>query len=143
MRFWDSSAIVPLLLEEPLTDKMCTLLEEDPIMIVWWTSELECVSALTRLERGGNLDSTMFADALKQLTSVKLSWNEIQPSIKIREIARRFLRVHPLRTADSLQLAAATIAANYRSSKLEFVCNDQQLVTAADREGFAISPNRV
>ncbi len=42
---------------------------------------------------------------------VRLARREIDPSDEIRETAARFLRVHPLRAADALQLAAAFAAA--------------------------------
>ena len=50
----------------------------------------------------------------------------------------RFLRVHPLRAADALQLAAAFIAAERRPSSLEVVTLDDRLAAAARKEGFAL-----
>jgi predicted nucleic acid-binding protein len=50
----------------------------------------------------------------------------------------RFLRVHPLRTADALQLAAAFIAAEGRPSSLEVVTLDERLAAAARKEGFVV-----
>jgi predicted nucleic acid-binding protein len=65
-------------------------------------------------------------------------WDEIEPSEIIRETANRFLRVHPLRAADSLQLAAAFVAADGRPSSLEVVTLDDRLAEAARKEGFTI-----
>jgi predicted nucleic acid-binding protein len=65
-------------------------------------------------------------------------WNEIEPNDAIRETAVRFLRVHPLRAADALQLAAAFFAAERRPSSLELVTLDDRLATAARREGFRL-----
>jgi hypothetical protein len=48
------------------------------------------------------------------------------------------LRVHPLRAADALQLAAAFIAAERRPSSLELVTLDDRLAVAARKEGFAV-----
>ena len=48
----------------------------------------------------------------------------------------RLLRVHPLRSADSVQLAAAVIAADREPAALEIVSLDAQLASAARREGF-------
>ena len=53
-------------------------------------------------------------------------------------VPRRLLRLHPLRTADSLQLAAALIATNHQPQKLSFVCNDARLSNAARKEGFTV-----
>jgi len=46
------------------------------------------------------------------------------------------LRIHPLRAADSLQLAAALTVAEQEPSSLSFVCLDQRLAEAAIREGL-------
>jgi predicted nucleic acid-binding protein len=56
----------------------------------------------------------------------------------VREAAVRFLRVHPLRAADALQLAAAFVAAERRPSSLEVVTLDDRLAVAARKEGFAL-----
>jgi hypothetical protein len=50
----------------------------------------------------------------------------------------RFLRVHPLRAADALQLAAAFMAAERRPASLQVVTLDERLADAARREGFAL-----
>jgi hypothetical protein len=48
------------------------------------------------------------------------------------------LRVHDLRAADALQLAAAIAAAEGQPASLELVCLDDRLIRAAEREGFPI-----
>jgi predicted nucleic acid-binding protein len=50
----------------------------------------------------------------------------------------RFLRVHSLRAADALQLAAAFIAAERRPPSLEVITLDERLADAARKEGFAL-----
>jgi predicted nucleic acid-binding protein len=138
MRFWDASAIVPLLIMEPTTETMQAIVAQDPAMLVWWATEVECASALARLEREGALEApaaTAAFDRLKQLAGV---WHEIDPSDAVREAAVRFLRVHPLRTADALQLAAAFVVAERRPSSLEVVTLDDRLAAAASKEGFVL-----
>jgi hypothetical protein len=66
------------------------------------------------------------------------SWHEVDPSESVREVAIRFLRVHPLRSADALQLAAAFVAAQRRPASLELVTLDDRLGAAARKEGFAV-----
>jgi hypothetical protein len=48
------------------------------------------------------------------------------------------LRVHDLRAADALQLAAGVAAAEGRPATLAFVCLDERLAAAAEREGFGV-----
>ena len=72
---------------------------------------------------------------------LSVSWQEVVPSGAVRNVAQRLLRVHPLRAADALQLAAATIASEREPASLEFVSLDERLNVAAQREGFiVISP---
>jgi len=56
----------------------------------------------------------------------------------VRETAARLLRVHLLRSADALQLAAALVACDHRPHAWQFVCLDARLCAAAEREGFKV-----
>jgi uncharacterized protein len=138
VKFWDASAIMPLLVAEPSTRRLQTLAAKDSAMLVWWGSEVECVSALSRLERDGALAAPGMALALRQLRQLAGGWHEVDPSDAIREAAERFLRVHPLRAADALQLAAAFLAAERRPASLEMVTLDERLALAARKEGFPV-----
>lgn len=53
MKFWDASAIVPLLVEESDSELVGDLLKEDPGMVVWWATRSECISALAKKRRDG------------------------------------------------------------------------------------------
>lgn len=136
MRFWDSSAVVPLLLPEEASSRMLELYRGDPELLVWWGTPVELTSALARLEREGALDAGETEKAFERLRELEANWNEVLPTEEVREAARRFLRVHALRAMDALQLAAAFVASGGRPSKLDFVCLDARLSLAARREGF-------
>lgn len=138
MKFWDASALVPLLVAEAATRSLQALAKRDPDILAWWGSQVECASALARLERADQLERSGAALAFDRLRRLADGWHEIEPSEIVRENALRFLRVHPLRAADALQLAAAFIAAERRPSSLEVVTLDDRLADAARREGFAV-----
>jgi hypothetical protein len=138
MKFWDASAVVPLLVAEPATRSIQALAIRDPAVLVWWGTAVECASALARLERDALLTSDAADEAFERLRSLADDWHEVDPSDALREAATRFLRVHPLRAADALQLAAAFIAAEGRPSSLEVVTLDERLASAARREGFVV-----
>ncbi len=137
MRFWDASAIAPLLVQETATRRLQKLAERDPDMLVWG-SKIECASALARLERAGALDQKRAALAFDRLAELADGWHEIEPSEIVRESAIRFLRVHPLRAADALQLGAAFAVAEGRPSSLQVLTLDERLADAARKEGFAM-----
>lgn len=138
MRFWDSSAIVPLLVGEGTTAAMQALAKDDPAMLVWWATEVECVSAIARLEREDDLSSDATQVALERLDALADGWSEVQPVEPARRTARRLLRVHRLRAADALQLAAAVVAAEGHPASLDIVTLDDRLGGAARREGFLV-----
>lgn len=139
MRFWDSSAVVPLLVAEPASVERGRQLEADSVMLVWWATSVECASALQRLVREGGLDSAGALAAVARLRELEKHWNEVEPTQQIRQQAERLLRLHPLRAADALQLAAAIIAADYDPTGLTFVTADERLVAAAAKEGFTVA----
>ncbi|HTT04763.1 MAG TPA: type II toxin-antitoxin system VapC family toxin [Steroidobacteraceae bacterium] len=138
MKFWDASAIVALLVSEPAKERLITMLDEDPDVLVWWGTPVEIASALAGRERDGLLSADEVSTALGAARELAESWHEIVPSEAIRRTAERLLRVHPLRAADSLQLAAALVAADYDPAELPIVCLDERLTQSARREGFTV-----
>lgn len=137
MRFWDSSALVPLCLAEPSTAVARRLYDGDPEMAVWWNSPVECGSAFARLRREGVLEENQEASALSILDSLSAFWHEIQPTAELRDQALRLLRVHALRAADALQLAASLAWAG-TPPEGELITLDERLASAARREGFSV-----
>jgi uncharacterized protein len=138
MRFWDTSAIVPLLVGEPSTPGVVAEAERDPEIMVWWATQVECVSAIARLEREARLDTLGMALAIDRLDELVRACQEVQPVDRIRETATRLLRVHGLRAADAFQLSAAISASEERPASLTIVTLDDRLAQAAAREGFKV-----
>ena len=138
MNFWDASAVVPLLSAEPATPVVREVYRHDANLLVWWGTGVECVSAISRREREGLLPADRAREALARLDALALAWIEIAPTEQVRSIARRLLRVHPLRAADGLQLGAAVVAAENRPGSLSLLSLDERLSDAARREGFAV-----
>jgi predicted nucleic acid-binding protein len=138
MRFWDTSALLPLLVDEPARERLLALLEEDSEVLAWWGTTVEIASALARREREELLTADQVTAALSAARALAEGWHEIVPSDAVRRTAERLLRTHPLRAADALQLAAALIAADHNPGSLEMVCMDERLTLAARREGFAV-----
>jgi predicted nucleic acid-binding protein len=140
MRFWDASAIVPLLVDEPGSPDLRARFEQDAHQVVWWATAIECVSAVIRRERQGSLDRPAAQLALDHLDLLADRWHEVQPTETLRALAIRLLRTHALRAADAQQLAAALMAAEGDPSGLELLCRDARLADAASREGLRVLP---
>ena len=139
MRFWDASAVIPLCVDEAASDRLRTLLHEDPHVAAWWGCPIECWSAFARRRRDTLLDLPGEEAARAVLRSLQESWTEIQPGEEVRLQAGRLLRVHPLRALDALQLAAALVWKGSATSK-EIVVLDRRLREAAILEGLTPIP---
>jgi uncharacterized protein len=141
VRFWDTSGVVPLLLEQEATAGVVGLLAEDPDMVVWWGTSVESASAAARLRREERLTVAEEEQVLVLLSRFREGWLEVLPSEHVRSRAIRLLRIHALRAADALQLAAAQVWAG-EVSGAELVTFDERLAAVARVEGFRVSPGR-
>ncbi len=140
MKFWDSSALLPLCLDMPQGLDTRPLLKSDSEMIVWWGSDLEVVSALHRLRREKVVTEQELSRTTARLQKLQKTWHTVRPSNIIKEKAKRVIRIHGLKSADSLQLAAALAWAHDLPGDFEFVTLDKRLKQAALVEGFAARP---
>ncbi|HEY8899189.1 MAG TPA: type II toxin-antitoxin system VapC family toxin [Chthoniobacterales bacterium] len=138
MKFWDSSAVLPLLLWEQDTVIREGQLREDADFVVWWGTRIECHSALRRRLREGGIGSKDGDRALARLTALAGSWIEVPPSEAVRLRAERLLVGHNLRAADALQLGAALNAFKEQTANQHFLTADARLASAAAAEGFQI-----
>ena len=68
---------------------------------------------------------------------MRASWLEIVPTDAMRAHALRLLRVHPLRAAEALRLAAALVWADAQSGHT-LVTFDERLAHVAELEGFRV-----
>lgn len=143
MRFWDASALIPLCLQERQSTALKRLAQEDESLVVWWGSSVECLSAFARLRREAVLSETEEEQARLILRALQGAVTEVEPTSAVREQAGRVLRLHPLRAADALQLAAALVWCQGDPLQHGFVCLDQRLREAARREGFTVFPNKM
>ncbi len=84
------------------------------------------------------LDDRQVVAATERLGALAASWTEIQPTARVRTMATRLCRTHPLRAADSMQLAAAIVAADGEPRLLPILTLDERLARAAEREGFPV-----
>lgn len=135
--YWDSSALVPLCVQETSSRQAQSRLRKC-MPVVWWGSLVEVHSAIARLHRTRKLNDLGVKGALSRLDLLSRGWREILPGDPLRDLAMRLLDAHELRAADSLQLAAALTWCQQRPARRIFVCADQRLSTAAKSEGFAV-----
>jgi predicted nucleic acid-binding protein len=138
VRFWDASAVIPICVREPRSDGIEELLAADGDMIVWWGTLVECASAVARRRRDGAFSATDERHALAVLRRLAAAWNTVTATEAVRERALRLVRIHPLRAADGLQLAAALAWAEDAPGGRQLLTFDNRLAEAARLEGFEV-----
>ena len=138
MRFWDSSALVPLVLEQQHSVACRHLRRVDPAIAVWALTRTELVSAVHRLAREGKLAALGVISAKRRIDLLAARWSEVDGVAPVRSRAERLLAVHTLTSADALQLAAALVLAGDRPAGRFFICSDARLAASARSEGFDV-----
>jgi predicted nucleic acid-binding protein len=138
--FWDSSALVPLLLPEPRSLALSRLAAADDLPVLWWATPLECLSAVYRSRRDGRLHAPESRAALARLRRLTEDFDVVAATDPVRLTAERVLAEYALRASDALQLAAALVWCEERPAGERFVCLDPRLREAAGTEGFAVLP---
>jgi uncharacterized protein len=140
MRFWDTSALVPLLVDEAASATARTWLAEDRRIAAWTLTPVEALSAIRRLvreealtERGAETAETLLREMARRL-------HLIVHVEHAKEQAARLLRAHALRAGDALQLGAALLWANGTPRGRIVHTFDARLAAAAAREGFSLVP---
>ena len=137
MKFWDASAIVPLLMTESPTPSCCRLLLRIRQCSYGggrrWNARRRFPASNEKA-----CSTKRRPRSIRPIETACGGWHEVDPNDGVREAAIRFLRVHPLRAADSLQLGAAFIAAERRPASLAVITLDERLAAAARKEGFEL-----
>jgi uncharacterized protein len=135
--FWDSSALIPLCVQEQTSSRARTLAKQySPV--VWWATSVEIHSAIARLHRAGDVKDAGRQAALNRLDLLSRGWREVLPSDRLRALAQDLITKHPLRAADSLQLAAALVWCQKKATQRRFLSGDDRLCAAASACGFAV-----
>jgi len=137
VRFWDSSALVPLVVDEETTDAVNALAATDSTIVVSFVTPIEVESAIWRRTRG-TLDAAARQRSHQRLAALHNEWIVVDGYASVLAEAQRMVGRHGLRGADAIQLAAAIIVRG--SGTLPFVTFDDELITAARAEGFPVLP---
>ena len=138
MRYWDASALVPLVVAEPDSGVVRTWLSEDDQIVTWAWTRAEIVSAIERRVREGSLSRPQRREVLQRFEAFAGSWDEVTDVLAVRSRANALLARHPLRAADAGQLGAALLIQERLAGVLTFVCLDHRLSSAAELESLRV-----
>ncbi|HYU27120.1 MAG TPA: type II toxin-antitoxin system VapC family toxin [Thermoanaerobaculia bacterium] len=138
MRFWDTSALLPLFIVEEKSSAVRPLLNDDPDVLVWALTPVELVSAIWRRVPAEH-DSRQRQAAAEIVMAAQSSWIKVRTYEEVAALAYEVCEKHRLRAGDALQLAAALYTWADPSSR-PFVTLDHDLASAARAEGFPVLP---
>ncbi|MEW5915109.1 MAG: type II toxin-antitoxin system VapC family toxin [Gemmatimonadota bacterium] len=138
MRFWDSSAIVPLLVRQSTSEKVDRWFAADGSVVAWTLTPVEVTSALWRLVRTNTIAEEDVYGVDARAAEFMAASHVIVDVEAVKSVAQRLLRVHQLRAADALQLGAALFWSDPRKSGATLHTLDERLAIAARREGFEV-----
>ncbi len=136
--FWDSSALVPLCVQETGTRTAHALVRRFQV-VIWWGTPVEIHGAIARAIREQRVDADTLRKGLRRLEFVSAGWQEVAPSDDLRKLAGQLLYNHSLRAADALQLAAAMTWCRHKAKGRVLVLGDMRLAEAARILGFDIA----
>jgi predicted nucleic acid-binding protein len=139
MRYWDSSALVPLIVQEPRSEEMRSLARDDIHIITTAYTTVEIASAVWRRRHHDELSMAEHEAAERNFADLSATWIEVPVEQDVLNAAISVLSRHTLRAGDALQLGAAQIVAGQQAS-LTFVTLDEDLANAARNEGFPVLP---
>ncbi|MBI4014050.1 MAG: type II toxin-antitoxin system VapC family toxin [Candidatus Rokubacteria bacterium] len=140
MRFWDSSAVVPLLIQQEPSSRVAAWVAEDDTMVLWTLTPVEVTSALRRLVREQVVAERLARLAEDRMDELVRACHVIIDVDPVKALATRLLRLHPLRAFDALQLGAALHWAEGQTQGRMLHTLDSRLALAAQREGFVVPP---
>jgi uncharacterized protein len=138
--FWDSSAVVPLVVDQEMSARMVDWVAADAAIVLWTLTPVEVVSALRRLVREQALEEELAHRAEARLGEIVDASQVVIDVEPVKTLGIRLLRVHPLRAFDALQLGAALHWAEGHPQGRTLHTLDRRLAVAAQREGFIVPP---
>jgi uncharacterized protein len=133
VRFWDTSALIPILLDEDRSTIALSFMRTDSNVVVSFLTLVEIDSTLARRQASAQ----QRRDALELYASLRSIWTVIDDYKAIVHEARRVAQTHALRSGDAVQLASAVIGCRPKGL-IPFVCFDDELNAAAFAEGFPL-----
>ncbi len=137
MKCWDSSALLPLIVEEDRSRACRDLARADPLQVVWTLARVEVWGACCRKRRESLLSADQQRKARARLDRLSGNWYEVEDVPAVKSEADRLLGRYDLRAADALQLGAALVACGGKPMGHSFVALDGKLLDAAKAEGLS------
>ena len=132
--YFDTSAIIPLLIDEPLSGLADTVWRQAAWVATARLSYVEARSGLARACRTGRISADELSEAVGSLEKLHRQIHHVEITADLVAKAGDLAEDMALRAYDAIQLAAAL---SLEIRDLVVVTGDRQLVTAAQTLGLA------
>ena len=93
--FFDTSAMVPLCVSQPSSQKARQEYRRFTRQLVAWTASIEAAGAIYRAVRLGALSESNAKRALSRLAQLEKRWTEMVPSDQVRHSATKKVNSSP------------------------------------------------
>jgi uncharacterized protein len=134
--YFDTSAIIPLIINEPTTGRCNRLWNESSRVVSVRLLYPEARAALAKAERMGRLSDGQMASAVRELDWILTEVDHIEVTEVLARRAGELAQAHGLRGYDAVHLAASSAVAD---SDVVLVSGDIDLANAAKSIGIAVS----
>jgi predicted nucleic acid-binding protein len=137
--YFDTSALVPLFINEPSTER-CTLLWNEATRVVGVRLLYpEARASLARAERMSRVSRAQHTAAIRELDDIISEIDHIELTADLARLAGDVAQRYGLRGYDAVHLAAASTVAD---RELVVVTGDDDLATAATSMGISVALTR-
>ncbi len=134
--YFDTSAIIPLIINEPSSDRCNRVWNESSRVVSVRLLYPEVRAALAKAERMGRLSATQRAAAFVELETIITEVDHVEVTEALAHRAGELAQAHGLRGYDAVHLAAASAVAD---SDVVLVTGDADMANAANSIGIAAS----
>jgi len=134
--YFDTSAVIPLLVGEPSSGTCTRLWNEAARSISVRLLYPEARAALARAERMGRITARAHAAALIELETIVTEIDHIEITAELARDAGDLAQAHRLRGYDAVHLAGALVA---HDAELVLVTRDNDLAGAANALGLSVA----
>jgi predicted nucleic acid-binding protein len=142
--YYDSSAVLEVLLDGPHADAVATWWDEDTVRVTSILLEAECTIVLRRAAQRANL--ALEAPAVRRRLAALDAYLEAMivrdVDRDVLDVARRTRSLAGCRSLDAMHLATALLFGQHAEEPLRICVLDQRLRRLASAHGFSIVPAR-
>ncbi len=134
--YFDTSAVIPLVLGEPTSERCIQLWNESVRVIGTRLVYPEARAALAQAERMQRITSSQLTTCVADLDSIMPELDLVEITESLARSAGDFAQTHRLRGYDAVHLASAALAID---EEFVFVTGDNDLGAAARSVGIAVA----